>query len=344
MTWLRCINSFITVIVFGLVNLPVQSQCPTDLDHNGITNGFDFTMLLATWGTDGDTYGSDLNMDGIVDAIDLNLLLTSWGTCAGPVWAVVIEWVPDPNVVTDSDFRQRMATTGLPWRVRDIGTNIELLLLPPGVFTMGASPGDSEAISDEMPAHQVTLTQSFYIGKTEVTQSQWIATMGNNPSQFQGANCPTPEGCGDHPVEQLVCSPISSYCSITGFRLPTEAEWEYACRGGNTTGSQGNLDNVAWHGGNSGFKTHPVATKLPNAIGLYDTLGNAFEWTQDLFGPYSSANQTNPTGPTSGPGRSMRGGSANYTSYFCRMSARRFEVCGGFLVVSHRGVRIARTP
>ncbi|RLS87770.1 MAG: hypothetical protein DWI10_09705, partial [Planctomycetota bacterium] len=150
-------------------------------------------------------------------------------------WATTLEFAPNPAVVTDVAFLARMIATGLPWRVRDNASNIEMLLVPPGVFTMGASPGDVEAQSDESPVHQVTLTGSFYMGKTEVTQGQWIAEMVSNPSTFIGDL--------NRPVERVTWNMIQPFCAQNGLRLPTEAEWEYACRGGTLSSRYGPIDD-----------------------------------------------------------------------------------------------------
>ena len=192
-----------------------------------------------------------------------------------------------------------------------------------GTFTMGATPEQgSDAYGDEKPAHQVTLND-FYIGKYEVTQVEWKAVMGENPSYFKGDNLPVEcvswEDCQEF---------INKLNELTGknFRLPTEAEWEYAARGGNK--SQGykysgsnNIDNVAWYTGNSN-RTYPVRQKRANELGLYDMSGNVCEWCQDWYGSYSSSAQTNPTGPGSGDRRVKRGGTWNGRAMAHRLSHR----------------------
>ena len=192
-----------------------------------------------------------------------------------------------------------------------------------GTFTMGAtSEQGSDAYSDEKPAHQVTLS-SFSIGKYEVTQEEWQAVMGSNPSNFKGAK---------RPVESVSWEDCQEFIrklnALTGkqFRLPTEAEWEYAARGGNR--SQGykyagsdNLGSVAWFIANSSSQTHDVGQKSPNELGLYDMSGNVWEWCQDWYGSYSSSSQTNPAGPSSGSSHVLRGGSWDYYGR-CRSSDR----------------------
>ena len=204
------------------------------------------------------------------------------------------------------------------------GVSFDMVEVRGGTFRMGATPeqgGDAE--SDEKPVHRVTLS-SYYIGKTEVTQALWEAVMGSNPSEFKG---------DDLPVEQVswnVCQEfIRKLNALTGqnFRLPTEAEWEFACRGGNNSrgykySGSNYIDNVAWYCLNSGEKTHPVATKLPNELGIYDMSGNVDEWCSDWYGGYTSGAQTNPKGPYDGSYRVYRGGSWGFNVWCCRSSFR----------------------
>ena len=204
------------------------------------------------------------------------------------------------------------------------GVSFDMVRVEGGTFTMGATAEqENEADDDEKPAHEVTL-DSYYIGKTEVTQALWEAVMGNNPSYNKGLYRPVDN------VSWEDCQKfIAKLNEMTGkpFRLPTEAEWEYAARGGNK--SQGykyagsnNFDEVAWYDGNSGNETHDVGRKRPNELGLYDMSGNLWEWCSDWYGGYSSASQTNPTGPSSGTCRVLRGGSWNDDVRCCRVSRR----------------------
>ena len=193
-----------------------------------------------------------------------------------------------------------------------------------GTFTMGAT---SEQVSDahdrEKPAHSVTVS-GFYICKYEVTQALWKAVMGSNPSYWEGDNLP---------VEQVSWNDCQDFIrklnALTGknFRLPTEAEWEFAARGGNNSrgykyAGSNNIGDVAWYDGNSGSKTHVVGTKSPNELGIYDMSGNVREWCQDWYGSYSSASQTNPTGTNSGSYRVARGGGWCGYARYCRSSYR----------------------
>ena len=252
-------------------------------------------------------------------------------------WAIVLEEKPNESVVTDSDFRDRIIATGLPWRIRDIGTNIEMLLIPPGRFMMGASPDDLEADSNEKPAHEVLISKAFYLGRTPVTQAQWQATMGSNSSDFRGRyDSPS------RPVESVSWDMIQEFNTLTGLRLPTEAEWEYACRAGSSTPRYGVLNDIAWYNDNSGGETHAVATKLPNALGFYDMLGNLWEWCQDFGSLYPIASMVNPTGPMTGKFRLLRGGYWINYSVSCRASQRFYDT-PDYLYYSV-GFRVVRTP
>lgn len=204
------------------------------------------------------------------------------------------------------------------------GIKYNMVWVEGGTFSMGAtSEQGSDAYSDEKPVHSVTLS-SFYIGKTEVTQALWKAVMGSNPSVFKGDNLPV-ECVSWNDCQEF----IRKLNALTGrnFRLPTEAEWEFACRGGNNSrgykySGSNYIDNVAWYVGNSGDKTHPVATKSPNELGIYDMNGNVWEWCSDWKGDYSSGAQTNPKGPYDGSVRVDRGGSWYNDAGFCRSSNR----------------------
>ena len=207
------------------------------------------------------------------------------------------------------------------------GVSFDMVEVRGGTFRMGAtSEQGSDAESDEKPVHSVTLS-SYYIGKTEVTQALWKAVMGSNPSEFKG---------DDLPVERVSWYDCQEFIrelnALTGqnFRLPTEAEWEFACRGGNNSrgykySGSNYIDNVAWYCLNSGEKTHPVASKLPNELGIYDMSGNVDEWCSDWYGGYTSGAQTNPKGPYDGSDRVYRGGSWHFIVRFCRSSVRDFN-------------------
>ena len=204
------------------------------------------------------------------------------------------------------------------------GVSFEMIAVKGGTFTMGCTSeqgGDFDG--DETPTDSVTLSD-YYIGKFEVTQELWQAVMGSNPSYFKGNNLP---------VEQVSWNDVQEFITKlnqkTGanFRLPTEAEWEYAARGGNKSNSykysgSNTIGNVAWYWDNSNSETHQVGTKSPNELGIYDMSGNVWEWCQDWYGDYSSGSQTNPTGPSSGSKRVARGGSWDGGAWNCRVSNR----------------------
>ena len=204
------------------------------------------------------------------------------------------------------------------------GVSFDMMMVKAGTFTMGAKSEMKDLEPDEKPTHQVTLTNDYYIGKTEVTQALWMAVMGNNPSYFIGDNLPV-ESVSWNDCQKF----ISKLNSLTGqnFRLPTEAEWEFAARGGNNSNhyqysGSNELGDVAWYVGNSGDTTHVVATKQPNELGIYDMSGNVWEWCSDWFGNYSSSSLTNPTGPNSGSYRVLRGGGWSSLARNCRSSYR----------------------
>ena len=216
------------------------------------------------------------------------------------------------------------------------GLNMKMIFVEGGTFKMGAtSEQGSDADSDEKPVHSVTI-DSYYIAETEVTQAQWYAVMGTTIYQQRDkANSSwSMYGVGDNnPMYYVSWEEAQEFCrrlsQLTGKRyaLPTEAQWEYAARGGNKSkgykysGSNA-IGNVAWYDNNSSSKTHSVKQKSPNELGLYDMSGNVWEWCNDWYGSYSSSSQTNPTGPSSGSDRVIRGGSWDYFAGFCRVSDR----------------------
>ena len=204
------------------------------------------------------------------------------------------------------------------------GVSFKMIAVEGGTFTMGATSEQTGARSDESPTHSVTLSD-YYIGETEVTQELWYAVMGSNPSSFTGDM--------QRPVEKVSWNDCQTFISrlneLTGetFRLPTEAQWEYAARGGNkskgyTYSGSNVLDDVAWYDDNSDGMTHPVKTKAPNELGIYDMSGNVWEWCSDWFDSYSLAAQTDPTGPSTGSERVNRGGCLASNATYCRVANR----------------------
>ena len=271
-----------------------------------------------------------------------------------PPWATLLEATPDPLIVTSDNLRNAIAVTGYAWRVQDNASGIEMLLVPPGSFDMGCiQPSLSfNCMGDEQPVHTVTFTNAFYIGRYEVTQAQWLAQMGSNPSNFQP---PSYTLDLSRPVEQVSWNTAQGFLSATGLRLPTEAEWEYACRAGTTTpfhsgpGFPNGTTNdnllglIAWYDCSAGCVTRSVGGKAANALGLHDMLGNVWEWCGDWYDhPYTSAPQTNPTGPRAGWFRVLRGASATSNPSGPSAARRRYEEPN--YTYNDLGFRVARNP
>ena len=313
-------------------------------------------------------------------------------------WCEVIEKDCDPTVVTDAVLREAIVRTGLPWRVRDKSTGIEMLLVPPGQFTMGKSAGDAEALANEVPSHAVTLTQAYYLGRYEVTKEQLAKVLGGDARtgaervepgvqgvqvdagggrtvivsggvglvDATGKAIPTRQTAEPGPNGTIVftttpadAGPVGApdtrsglpvlaswaktaeFCRKAGLRLPTEAEWEYACRAGSQAPRYGELDAIAWHRGNSNGRKHPVGTKAANALGFHDMIGNAWEWVSDWYGDYTRSATTDPTGPETGTSRIARGSYFNYEDGFSRAS-RRYEMQA--VEFDSTGFRVARNP
>jgi formylglycine-generating enzyme required for sulfatase activity len=232
------------------------------------------------------------------------------------------------------------------------GLKLEMMPIPAGSFVMG-SPVDEEGRDDvEGPQTTVTITKPFWLGKTEVTQSQWRAVMGNTPSSFKGDDLPVETVSWDDAV--AFCEKLNEMKRDTvpdgyHYTLPTEAQWEYACRAGTTTRfSYGNdtgysqLGSYAWNKANSSGKTHPVAEKLPNGLGLYDMHGNVWEWCLDWYGDYQGGSITDPQGPQSGPDRVYRGGCWRDSARLCRSANRNWNWPD--LTYFGLGFRVALSP
>ncbi|MHC4504034.1 MAG: protein kinase domain-containing protein, partial [Planctomycetota bacterium] len=219
-----------------------------------------------------------------------------------------------------------------PTLVLDLGGGVtmEFVYIKPGVLTMGGDEDPEWSWQGvERPKHEVAITRGFYIGEYEVTQAQYEAVMGGNPSKWKEPN---------RPVEQVTWHQAAEFCrraterTRRQVRLPTEAEWEYACRAGSTGrycfgNDETGLGDYAWHGGNCGGQTHPVGQKKPNAWGLYDTHGNVWEWVADWYdaGYYAKSPREDPTGPDSGRDRLLRGGSWHSLRHLCRSAFRNYH-------------------
>lgn len=287
----------------------------------------------------------DINCDGYVNISDVTTLIDY-------LLSGYQEGISIDNADTDHDCNVNIADVTYlidyllsgkwAWEVETFtvnGVTFRMIYVEGGTFTMGATAEQgSNAREDEYPTHQVTLS-SFCIGETEVTQELWLAVMGSNPSYFSPTN-----GYAENlrrPVEYVTWNTCQTFINrlneMTGmnFRMPSEAEWEYAARGGKYSkgykyAGSNIIEDVAWYKyntpsqqeGSDGYGTQTVATKLPNELGLYDMSGNVWEWCQDWYGSYSSEAQTNPTGPESGSRYVIRGGSAIRDARFCRVSNR----------------------
>ena len=211
------------------------------------------------------------------------------------------------------------------------GAVMEMVWCPPGTFMMGHPEDEDSGVT----LHEVTLTKGFWMGKTEVTQAQWKSVMGNNPSEFKGDNLP---------VENVSWDDCQQFCKKTGLQLPTEAQWEYACRAGSTGpyAGTGNLEEMGWYVDNSDDETHPVGTKQPNAWGLYDMHGNVCEWCADWWGDYPNDAVTDPQGASSGWNRVVRGGSWCFDAGSCASSYRDYA-CDPSDADNYVGFRLVRT-
>lgn len=263
--------------------------------------------------------------------------------------------------------------TALALQVPDTTTpgsavELDLVTIPAGAFLMGAYAGEQDSVLEEVPQHPVTLSQSFYMGEFPVTQALWRAVMGQNPAYFSVAGGGSTTDDLSRPVEFVswndITTPTTGFLDVLNaataatrpagltFRLPTEAEWEYACRAGTVTRFYWGddlddtvLDLYAWWSGDSGATTHPVGALGPaaaNPFGLKDMNGNVFVWCQDWFGPYLAGAQTDPTGPPAGTYRVVRGGDWYQGAAYCRSANR--SLSGPSDVNSEIGLRVVLAP
>jgi formylglycine-generating enzyme required for sulfatase activity len=231
------------------------------------------------------------------------------------------------------------APAAVPARVNP-KDGLKYVWILPGSFMMGCSPRDNECDGDEQPAHPVTITKGFWIGQTPVTVGAYKRFAGARERELPDAPVFNSGWENDSmPVVNVTWDDGTAYCGWMGGRLPTEAEWEYAARGGSTEARYGNLDEIAWYSNNSGNQTHHVAQKHPNGFGLYDILGNVWEWENDWYDPnyYQFSPSQDPSGPASGQLRVLRGGSWFSLTGFVRVSSRyRFNPSVRY---SHLGFR-----
>ena len=303
------------LLVAVMALLPLQSYAGPlrgDANGDGKVNIADVTELINLLLSGDAEVGNgcvDVNADGVLNISDVTALIN--------------------HLLSGSEL-EPIETQVEEFTVGDV--TFYMIPVEGGTFSMGATPEQgSDASSREKPVHQVTVS-SYYLGETEVTQSLWLAVMGTMPSNFTGMQLP---------VEQVSWEDCQAFIAalnaMTGqqFRLPTEAEWEFAARGGNMSmgykySGSDNLASVAWYSYNDSwdvrgtgyYGTHPVATRNPNELMLYDMSGNVHEWCQDWYGVYDSAAQIDPVGPNIGTTRVYRGGSWYFDEWFCRVSFR----------------------
>ncbi len=243
----------------------------------------------------------------------------------------------------------------IPGNVTEGPNRSKFSCIPADTFMMGSPGNEADRDDDEGPQHQVTISKAFELQTTEVTQSQWVAVMGSNPSgnndykncPFEFTNVPFPL-CPDNPVEQVSWNDAQRFIAKLNakgdgyrYRLPTEGEWEYAARAGTIGSYAGDINAMAWHGGNSGQRSRQVGKKQANAWGLFDMHGNVWEWTADWDSKYSAAQVTDPVGPGSGSDRVNRGGGWDGSRWSCRSANR--DSNSPDLRSSYLGFRLLRT-
>ena len=340
---MRLFRYFIVQFILLLFSVCIHAQNITNQDFYqdgnkviitySLDKSADIQVFLSQDG--GNTFGPALkNVSGDVGS---NI---SPGSEKRIIWDALSEY----EKLVGTDFVFKISAGGGVLKFTVNGVTFEMIEVKGGTFTIGATQEQgSDAESDEKPTHSVTLS-TYYIGKYEVTQKLWAAVMGSNPSFFKGDNLP---------VEQVSWNDCQTFIkklnTLTGknFSLPTEAQWEYAARGGiksknyKYSGSN-SIDYVAWYGSNSGSKTHDAGTKSPNELGIYDMSGNVWEWCYDWYGNYTASSQTNPSGPSSGSDRVLRGGSWSNCTGYCRVSFRYYY----YPVISYyyNGLRLALLP
>ena len=287
-----------------------------DVNEDNDVNITDVTLLINCVMTSNEEgisrVGADVNYDGDINITDVTLLINY---VLSGYWPEV---PPEPVVYED------FMVNGVAFRMVEVEA---------GTFTMGATDDDLEANSWEKPAHEVTLTNDYYIAETEVTQELWQAVMGTNPTYFAPNHGYTIDL--QRPVDQVTWDECQEFVAqlyaLTGkkFRLPTEAEWEYAAKGGKKShgylyAGSNNIDEVSWYQNNSDGAPHPVATLAPNELGLYGMAGNVKEWCNDIYSSkyYTAESQVDPAGPDSGNNRSFRDGFYGSTAKNCRATIR----------------------
>lgn len=274
-----------------------------DVNNDGIVNIVDVTTLIDCLLSPAENAADticDVNGDGMVNIVDVTCLIDM----------LLAPATPEP---TDKTITVN-------------GVEFTMVRVECGTFWMGARADETAYASrNEYPSHEVTLTNDYYIAQTEVTWALWLAVTEGDPAYFEGdLTAPVTN------VNLFDCAKfVDKLTEMTGyiFRMPTEAEWEFAARGGNSSrgflfAGSNEIDEVAWYEGNANGCVHPVGTKAPNELGLYDMSGNVAEWCQDWYTSYDSQPQVNPIGPESGLTNVYRGGDVESTNLRCRVTAR----------------------
>ncbi|RJP32821.1 MAG: formylglycine-generating enzyme family protein, partial [Candidatus Omnitrophota bacterium] len=274
-------------------------------------------------------YFFDKNENNRIDDVEILLLFNYWAQnrILPPMELPTSTPTPTPEPGPDE---WTIELPGLPADAK----KLELARIPAGTFMMGSPEDEQDRASNEGPQHSVTLTREFYLGKYEVTQAQWQAVMGRNPALGYGVG-------NNYPVNRVSWDDCQEFLrrlnemGVGTFRLPTEAEWEYACRAGTTTrfywGEDPNhsmTGNYAWYADNSSGGSREVGLKLPNAWGLFDMSGNVYEWCADWYEDYPNQAQTDPSGPASGAYRMIRGGVWDAGAGNCRSAHRNYSLAG----------------
>jgi len=275
---------------------------------------------------DGGNYPAPVDVEITCATPDVTIRYTTDGSDPTPTHGTIIANGGTVNISGDKSLAAIAYKAGLESPLRRAGyRTLDMVLIPAGTFQMGDASDQGEPT--ERPVHTVTISRPFYIGRYEVTQGQWLEVMGSNPAYFTGdLQRPVEQIDWDHCQEFLAAVQAEWGLPV---RLPTEAEWEYACRAGTTTDfyygdDAGVFGNYAWYLDNAAASTHAVGQKLPNAWGLYDMLGNVWEWCGDWYGPFTGAPVTDPTGPATGTERILRGGAFHSPAAYSRCSARGF--------------------
>lgn len=239
------------------------------------------------------------------------------------------------NCQTDQPLPAPVPRSDFVFHVDDV--QVRMKYIQPGSFTIGSPQSDKDAFDQEKPQHRVTLTKAYWLGETEVTQALWKAVTGNNPSQFKGAQLPV-EFVSWNDAQGFIRT-LNTRVPGLNARLPTEAEWEYAARAGTSEPRYGEMDEVAWCHSD---QTHPVGQKQPNPWGLYDMLGNVYEWSSDAFQQYQESPTTDPSNRV-GDSHAYRGGGWYFNARHCRAAIRGFGL-PDYGSSNYLGLRLARDP